>query len=728
MFKKLFLIPLLVITMPHIQTVTQAATHPGATAYPDALQQKLQQRLQVLGSDYKPRTEHLEESGQAQFNNRLLLEDSPYLQQHAHNPVDWYPWGKAAFARAKAENKPIFLSIGYATCHWCHVMEKESFEDLEIAHFLNQHFIAIKVDREQRPDIDDIYMNAVLIVNGSGGWPMSSFLASDGKPFYNGTYFPPQRFLAILQQIQKLWLEQQPQLLAQAEQISARVAQYMGAEHSAQALGEQVFPAAMREILQRQDNFQGGFGQSQKFPHETWLFFLLKAAESENNALALDAVKTALDAMQQGGIHDQIGGGFHRYTVDPEWLTPHFEKMLYNQAQLAQVYLLAYRLTGNQLYARAVRQILDYVLRDMTDSHGGFYSATDADSRLTPESEAEEGLFFLWTPAQIKAALPADLAKLTIDVYGLTKNGNFEGRNILYLEQDWATIAKQHQQDLPVLLKKIDAIRETLYQVRQQRSKPLRDEKILTAWNGRMIMVLAEAALLLEAPHYLSAAQKAAQFLLSRSEAGQLWRVSLHGQDSIPGNLEDYAGLIEALNALYDADGDKQWLHHAQQLADSMIKQFQDSEQGGFFLSIADEHLMIRPKSPEDGAEPSGNATALRALVQLAARSGETRYLETARNNLAAFAGQIQAQPASFGYLLVAAQELLRGSSAALRYLAQGNIKIHLQRDFNGDDIQNKARLSITMQQGWHINANQPLQKSLIATEIFLHSETKPDK
>ena len=428
-----------------------------------ALEQKLQAGYLAKGPNYKPRTTHLRPDGTPEYINRLILEDSPYLLQHAHNPVNWYPWGEEAFTRAKQEDKPVFLSIGYSTCHWCHVMERESFENPQIAKFLNEHFISIKVDRESHPDVDQVYMTAVMLMNGHGGWPMSSFLTSDGKPFLSGTYYPPGQFTSILQQIQLLWVERRAEVLAQAARVAEAVQEANDRQTQAKALDAEIVPKTSRLLLSSLDELQGGFGAAPKFPHEPLLYLLLNQAERRQDKQALHALELTLDAMARGGIYDQVAGGFHRYSTDNEWLVPHFEKMLYNQAQLARIYLLAWRLTGNPTYRRVATQTLDYVLREMTSPEGGFYSATDADS------EGREGAFFVWTPEQVRAALPAYEAELALKLYGVTLAGNFEGHSILHLPLGLEAFAARESLNPLALTEQVERINARLREFRELR-------------------------------------------------------------------------------------------------------------------------------------------------------------------------------------------------------------------------------------------------------------------
>ena len=538
-----------------------AVPPPGAGERPPEVQARLEAALAAMPAGYEPRTEHVDADGRPHYLNRLILETSPYLRQHAHNPVDWFPWGEEAFERARAEDKPVFLSIGYSTCHWCHVMERESFDNVEVARLMNELFVCIKVDREQRPDIDDIYMTAVQVTQQRGGWPMSSFLLPDRRPFFGATYFPPQQFVDLMRQVDTAWRERRADLEASAAQITDLVRQITAARGAAKDLGRAVIGQAVQGLVASTDRVHGGFGGAPKFPNETNLLLLLEEALRTGDRGPLDAALVTLRAMARGGIHDQVGGGFHRYSVDGHWLVPHFEKMLYNQAHLLRAYALAYRLTGDPLLARVARQTADYVLRDMTSPEGAFYSATDADSEAE-DGESVEGEFFVWTKDQLRDALPPDDADLAIRIFGVTDTGNFEHRNILFLDRPLTESAADLGMPLDELLSRLDATRERLYPVREERSHPLRDDKILTSWNGMMIRALAEAADALGEPAYAEAAARSAEFLWrhNRRDDGGLWRVWLDGEASTPGLVQDYAHLVHAFVALHDVTSDGRWL------------------------------------------------------------------------------------------------------------------------------------------------------------------------
>ena len=694
------------------------ADPPGVTYSPE-LRKQLDAGLLSQGEDYQARTRHLDEDGRPLYSNRLILQDSPYLLQHAHNPVNWYPWGSEAFAKAKRENKPIFLSIGYSTCHWCHVMEHESFEDEAVAEYLNTHFVAIKVDREQRPDIDKIYMTAVQMIAGRGGWPMSSFLTTDGRTFYAGTYYPRDRFLNILQQSNSAWNDNHPGILEKAGQIADRVQRYLDQARAAGELANAAPGLAAKQLNQRHDKLHGGFSPAPKFPNEPDYLFLLDYARREADHEMSRLIRFDLDIMARGGIYDQVGGGFHRYSTDDNWLVPHFEKMLYNQAQLSRVYLQAADLTGNHEFHRVARQTLDYVLRDMQAPGGGFYSATDADS------EGHEGVFFLWTQEQVRQVLSEPDADLAISLFNISAAGNFENSNILHLS---AALNEQitgdqipQGQSLEEFLINVDRIRAELYIAREQRIHPLRDEKIVTAWNAMMIMALAEAAALPGGERYADAAMRAGNYLWAnnRDRDGYLWRASLNGRSSVPGVQEDYAWLADACISLYDLDHEKLWLDRARELAGQMQTLFWDESKGGYFMSIADDDaaaLMGRPKDIRDGAVPAGNAVALHALARLARRPGENgEFLEVnehANALLAAFASTINRAPSAFPYFLLAASALADGQSGPVQYAAHGAVAV------SGRVRDGQLAVNIAIRPGWHINAHKPLSDKLIPTVL----------
>ena len=680
------------------------------------LQARLAAALEAKGPNYQPRTHHLE-NGKPVYINRLIFEDSPYLLQHAHNPVDWFPWGDEAFAKARLENRPVFLSIGYATCHWCHVMEEESFESLYVAKILNDNFISIKVDREQYPDIDQIYMTAVTLMTGHGGWPMSTFLTQQGKPFFGGTYYPAETFADLLLQIMKVWNSQQQTLIDQAEQLAEAVDRVTAAEHQLSTLESSAMQAAVDQLMERYDAQDGGFGPAPKFPNEPVLLLLLHAYERRPEPALIAALNHTLSAMAQGGIYDQVGGGFHRYATDSHWLVPHFEKMLYNQAYLARVYVRAHDLTGHPLHVRIVKQTLDYVLREMTTAEGVFYSATDADS------EGHEGAFFIWTPDEIKALLPPDDAWFVIHTFGLTPQGNFEGKNIPHLQCPWEEVAREEGVSLEHLFRRLDPLLEKLRQHRAQRIPPLTDNKIIVAWNAMLITALAEAGDRLSEPRYIDAARHAAGTLWKkqRPRDGVLWRVSLDNKASIPARQDDYVHFSEALLALFDVAGEPMFLLQAQALADEMLDKFLDSASGA--LVMGRERLLFRhPKDSYDGALPSGNAVAVRVLSRLARRTGETAYADDAAKIVQAFADNINRQPSAYAYLLAQLDEMRNGEIGPRQYAARGAVKIEARPV----EQQGKSTVAIDLniRDGWHINAHQPARQALIATEVKLLNDS----
>ena len=675
--------------------------------------------MKAKGPDYRPRTRHLLPDGSPKFTNRLILEDSPYLLQHAHNPVDWYPWGPEAFERAKRENKPIFLSIGYSTCHWCHVMEEESFEDLQIAKYLNEHFICIKVDREQRPDIDTIYMTALMIMNRSGGWPMSSFLTPEGKTFYAGTYFPPEHFLGLLQQINQAWKNRRNQILQQADAVAKALKEVLSAGSASKKIDEKAFKHCLNTLKNIHDERFGGFGGAPKFPSESNYLFLADYYFRNACPECLKILEKDLDIIGRSGLHDQVGGGFHRYSTDEQWLVPHFEKMLYNQANMARVYIKGWSITGNPYFAWIAKRTLEYVLRDMSSPEGAFYSATDADS------EGREGLYFLWTPDQIEKALGPKDAEFAKDIYGITSSGNFEGANILHIDSPLSFYVQSSGTTLEKLLERLDHINSQLLKVRSHRIPPLRDEKIITAWNGMMITALAEGYEYLGQEAFKKAALRAGEYLWKQNydPSKGLKRVIFKGRSSLSAMLKDYACLAEGFVHLYDITQEPEWLMRAEKLAEEMVAKFWDQQSGGFFMTEAvgdGTPLITRPKEGGDGATPSGNAIAVHLMAMLAARTGSPQYMAKAQKTLEAFAQEINQQPASFTYMLIGAAEALYGETGPKQYGAMG--KVMAQAAWAASDT---IEVTIFLKNGFHINTNAPSDKGLIPTSLKLSPTSK---
>jgi uncharacterized protein len=591
------------------------------------------------------------------YANHLINETSPYLLQHAHNPVDWYPWGAQAFAKAKAENKPVLLSIGYSACHWCHVMAHESFEDEAIAELMNENFVNIKVDREERPDLDQIYMNAVQMMTHHGGWPMTVFLTPDGVPFYGGTYFPPQDrynmpgFPRILISVAEAYRDRPEDVSATSTSILKELQRVSAAGSSDQPIGEDTLDAAYVGLIRSYDAANGGFGGAPKFPPSMALEFLMRVHARTGNEEPLNIVRHTLMKMANGGIYDHLGGGFHRYSVDAVWLVPHFEKMLYDNALLSRLYLHYYQLTGNEQARQTAEGILDYVLREMTDSCGGFYSTQDADS------EGHEGKFFVWTLDEIKTALGEDDVALFSSYYNVTRSGNFEGKNILNVTRSLEDIAAELKIPNDDARQSIERSRQKLFQLREQRVKPDRDEKILTAWNGLMLASFAEGGAILQRDDYLEAARRNGDFLLENLRSnGLLLRTYKDGKAKLNGYLEDYAFFIEALLTLSETSGELRWLKEALSLADRMIEEFWDAENGGFFFTgKSHENLIVRSKDYFDNATPSGNSVAAAVLLRLAVLTDNDDYRNRALAVLQELADSARRYPSGFGYALSAA-------------------------------------------------------------------------
>jgi len=588
--------------------------------------------------------------------NRLIDESSPYLLQHAHNPVKWYPWGAKAFKRAKKKDKPVFLSIGYSTCHWCHVMERESFENEEIAEILNKHFVSIKVDREQRPDVDQIYMNAVMMMTGSGGWPLSVFLTPEGKPFYGGTYFPPKDafgrpgFGRILLSVAEAWKNKRQRLIESAGKLSEFLKSPEATPGRAD-LSPDMLDNAFDQFKAAFDAVHGGFGEAPKFPQPTNLSMLLGYWHRTADSKALRMVAKTLDTMVNGGIYDHLGGGFHRYATDARWLIPHFEKMLYDQAQLSKVYLEAYQITKNQRYADIARNIFDYVLRDMTDPAGGFYSAEDADS------DGEEGTFYLWDADEISSVLEKEQARLFNAYFGVTDKGNFEkGKTIFSIVSSTEQLAKKFETHPAAIEDALTAARRKLFEAREKRNRPHRDDKVITSWNGLMISSLAYGGMVLDERKYTQAAERCAEFVMSKLyKNGRLRRYYRDGRVIGKAFLDDYAFMIFGLLDLYEATFDVKWLIEAKTLSEEMIEWFVDREEGGLFLTGKDgEKLIVRSKPGLDGAIPSGNSIAALALLKLGRLTMNQEFAEQGSRILEAFSSQLAQSPVSSSAMLIA--------------------------------------------------------------------------
>jgi uncharacterized protein YyaL (SSP411 family) len=588
--------------------------------------------------------------------NRLIHERSPYLQQHAYNPVEWYPWGEEAFAKASREQKPIFLSIGYSTCHWCHVMERESFEDPEVAKLLNQWFVSIKVDREEHPDVDQVYMQAVQAMTGHGGWPLTVFLTPDLKPFFGGTYFPAERrhnvpgMNEILPAVAQAWNAKREDILSSAGQLTGQL-QQLATSAKPGTVAVETLHQAFNQATTTFDPTFGGFGGAPKFPQSHALSFLLHYWARSRATQSLEIVTTTLEHLARGGIHDHLGGGFHRYSTDEQWLVPHFEKMLYDQALLARTYVEAYQVTRASHFADVARGIFDYVLRDMTHPDGAFYAAEDADS------EGQEGTFYVWRPEEILEALGPEEGELVNRFYGVTAEGNFEhGTSILHIAQPLEAFAKLKDHDPVQLAHRLAGARQRLLAVRAHRVRPHRDEKILTSWNGLMIASFAYGAAALDEPRYLRAAEAAAQFLLTHlRQRQQLFRRWRDGQARYPGTLEDYAFFSDGLLELYEASLEPRYLAEAKALVLQMIERFWDEEGGGFFLrGKQEEPLIVSAKEFSDGAIPSGNSMAALALFKLGRLTADERLESYGRRLLEASAEAVNQAPLGYAQSLIA--------------------------------------------------------------------------
>jgi hypothetical protein len=596
--------------------------------------------------------------------NRLMLEKSPYLRQHAENPVDWYPWGREAFDKARKENRPIFLSIGYSTCHWCHVMAHESFEDPEVARLMNDVFVSIKVDREERPDIDSIYMTVCQIMTGSGGWPLTIIMTPDKKPFFAGTYFPRRSrygrigMTDLVPRIKAVWTNRNTEVLSSAEKITEAL-QLASSDAPGEQPDQSILTRAYEQLVERFDETFGGFGGAPKFPNISNLLFLLRYWKRTGNEKALGMVEKTLDAMRRGGIYDHVGFGFHRYSTDQKWIVPHFEKMLYDQAMVAMAYTEAYLATGNDAYRETAEEIFAYVLRDMTAPAGGFYSGEDADS------EGEEGRFYVWTEEEMRQALSAEEADLATRVFTVERKGNFNeeatgrrtGKNILYLDKAPGEIASDLTLSEEDLRERLGDVRKKLFAAREKRVHPHKDDKILVDWNGLMIAALAKGAQAFDEPRYAEAAARAVDFVFEnlRNPDGRLFHRYREDEAAVTAHVDDYAFLIWGLIELYEATFETRYLRGAINLNDDLLQHFWDHGTGGFYFTADDnERLLVRKKEIYDGAIPSGNSVAAYNLLRLGRMTAnsdlERRAMEIGR----AFSGSVKQSPLAYTQFMVA--------------------------------------------------------------------------
>ena len=657
--------------------------------------------------------------GSWKWTNRLVHETSPYLLLHAHNPVDWYPWGDEAIALAKKENKLIFLSVGYSTCYWCHVMERKVFSNPEIAEMMNKDFINIKIDREERPDLDEIYMTATQLLIQRGGWPNSVFLTPDLKPFYAGTYFPPTDmpnrpgFPTILDAVHEAWVTREAEVIESSNQISRTIEMAISRGFTAlnaRALDRSLTTSALDYLRTAYNQAYGGFGTAPKFPSPANLEFLISEYQRESRLQTpptkdeslLKMVTRTLDMMAYGGMYDQIGGGFHRYAVDAKWLIPHFEKMLYDNAQLAKIYLQAYQLTQAPRYRRIAEEIFGFVFREMTAPEGGFYSALDA------ETDAEEGKYYVWTEDEIRKVLGNQKAAENFsDVYGVDKGPNFEGKNVLYVPDG---------SEVEGAVKGLATAREKLLTARAEREYPLLDTKIIVNWNGLMIDALAYGYHVLGEERYLSAASEAAEFILGtmKKPDGELWHTYTTGVVKQDAYLDDYAFFVRGLLTLYQATREERWMDLAKTLTDRMIQLFWDDKNGGFFYTKADaKHLIVRTKKPYDSAIPSGNAVAVKNLLALG-----TDYRHYAEKTLRTFAESMAQSPSSFMYMHFALNNYLT-SAENLEPSSDAVVAVTAKVKGKSDEVFN-VELQLKIAAGWHINANPAGQDYLIPTTVEL--------
>ncbi len=678
--------------------------------------------------------------------NRLARESSPYLLLHAENPVDWYPWGEEAFARARSEDKPIFLSVGYSTCYWCHVMERESFSNPAVAREMNEGFVCIKVDREERPDVDEIYMTATQLIARAGGWPNSVFLTPELKPFFAGTYFPPQDvsgrpgFPRVLQSLRQAWLFRRPELMQQADTVAQAMEQAMAAarEPAATPPGRDLAGEVQQALAARFDPQWGGFGQAPKFPSPANLVFLLeRSADEEARRMLL----TTLDHMARGGLMDQLAGGFHRYSTDEQWLVPHFEKMLYDNAALAWVYAEASPLDAAAGFERVARTTLDFVLREMTGEDGGFFSAIDA------ETGGEEGAYYTWTAEQLDAALSGPDGELFMNVYGVEGAPPFEDeRYVLHLPVPLREVAQGAGLPEAELMRRLERGRRALLEARSRRERPLTDDKVLADWNGMMIGALARAGARLAEPRYLEAARKAAAFVLDTlvdAGSGVLLHSWRDGRGHVQAFLDDYAFLVEGLLELHGATGEAEWAEEAVRLAEEQEERLGDPEAGGWFAAGRDEHLLFRAKPAFDGAVPSGNGTAVLNAIELYRLTEDAAWAERAESALRAFAGVMEQVPVAHVTLVRALEryrELARPAAgagaqpqdasssaaaatapappeAALEEEAEGAVELYGSLGRGEDEEWKPFRVELDVQRGWHTNAN-PAAQGLVPTTV----------
>ncbi len=686
--------------------------------------------------------------GSWKYTNSLIHETSPYLLLHAHNPVNWYPWGPEALERARKESKPIFLSVGYSTCYWCHVMKRQVFSDLEIAELMNRWFINIKVDREERPDLDEIYMTATHLLTGSGGWPNSVFLTPELKPFFAGTYFPPKDrygrpgFPKVLKGLHEAWEDRRNDVEAQAENIAAnirRIQEGKGASSGTEDLNRELVSRAIRQLVDRYESDYGGFGGAPKFPPSMDLELLMAEYERTGEDRLLKMVTHTLEMMARGGMYDHLGGGFHRYSTDGKWHVPHFEKMLYNQAQISKAYLHAYKLTGEDRFRYTAEDIFRFVKHTLTAPEGAFYSALDS------ETDGIEGKSYLWTEREIRKVLGKD-ADLFLDVYALAPMSEGDGK-VIYMPRSMKESGEDLGLSVAALRKRLVPLKAALLEVRGKRERPLLDTKVLTAWNGLMIDAYAYGYEILKEEAYLNTSRKAAEFVLAHlgDGEGNLHRTYSDGQVKYDGYQEDYAFLMRGLIGLYRASGERRYLGRAELLSDRMVALFWDEEGGAFYFTTGKEHLIVRTKNPHDSAVPSGNSVAANSLLTLARETSRKDFLEKARVTMQAFAGSLKENPGAFKNMALAIHRYLEREKVPVFHLEfnereekisiasvpegkdliQTEAFVSVDRLVPGETFQVAVRLKIT--EGWHINANPASLDFLVPTTLEVNSDLPVD-
>ncbi len=675
---------------------------------------------------YQVRTQFINADGLPTYTNNLIKEDSPYLLQHAHNPVNWYAWSDEAFARAKQENKPVFLSVGYSTCHWCHVMEEESFDNEAVAKILNEHFISIKVDREQRPDLDEIYLSAVQIFSGQGGWPISAFLTPDAKPFFAATYLPQNVMIIQLKQVYQRWQQEQPELEAMADEIHGYILEASRYQESAAKVNDGIFADILVRVLSYEDKIYGGISEAPKFPMAPLLWLImnrLQSPDAEQQGGAIQFIHRTLNAMLQGGIYDQLGGGFHRYATDKAWRIPHFEKMLYDQAQLILVYSQAWLVFGDPEYRRITKETCDYLLRELRGENGCFFSATDADS------EGVEGKYFVWSASEIEGIFDKADCNFIHSLYGIIKADKSRpvAENILYLPLPMTETARANKLTYSQLIEKLTPLRDKMLAHRNLRKAPFMDNKQVTEWNAMAVTALARAGLLLGEADYITAAEKCTESLWHQAwnEKTGLSRIMVENQPSVSAGLSDHAQLIQAMLTLFDATEKPLWLTRTHTLFTVMKEKFADEENGAFYNSAVDPRgpLPIRSKTAMDNVSASGNSAALSAMVMLQQRDGSPPLEKQINRQISVFADTINRSPINMSAMLSAISELHHPVPGPIVYGGAGKIRVKTWLADNS----NTLIVSMNIAEGWHINSNTPQQEELFATKLEPVGQARPN-